>query len=188
MSLCEKLIQLFYKTATSNQKTKSLLTPVGATIFFILVLLFINVSFLLDKLLRFPNLLPAPLNIILSVPILTIGLFLNLWSILYFKKAKGTPVPFNPPQKLVTNGPYAYVRNPMLLGVFIILFGFGILFKSISGAFIFTPLFILLSVLWLKAIEEKELKMRFGKEYIEYKKKVPMFIPRLKTKNNKNYD
>ena len=111
--------------------------------------------------------------------ILVIGLFLMLWSILHFIKVKGTPVPFNPPPKLVTTGPYAYIRNPMLSGVFILLFGFGILFNSISLVFIFTPIFILVNFLELKVIEEPELEKRLGKNYLKYKKRVPMFIPKL---------
>ena len=100
------------------------------------------------------------LNIIVSLLILVIGLFLMLWSILHFVKVKGTPVPFNPPPKLVNTGPYFYVRNPMLSGVF-----------------------ILLNFLELKAIEEPELEKCLGKKYLKYKKRVPMFIPKLgKTK------
>jgi protein-S-isoprenylcysteine O-methyltransferase Ste14 len=185
MSLREKLIEIFYKAATSSRSFRNLLTPVGAIFFFAFVLLFIVASLWLDEFLGFPKLLPISVNIIASVPILAMGLFLILWSVLHFLKAKGTPVPFNPPPKLVTTGPYAYVRNPMLSGVFILLFGLGILFNSISLVFIFTPLFIFVNVLELKAVEEPELEKRLGEEYLEYKKRVPMFIPRLKvrTKN-----
>ena len=123
------------------------------------------------------------LNIIVSLLILVIGLFLMLWSILHFIKVQGTPVPFNPPPKLVNTGPYFYVRNPMLSGVFILLFGIGILFRSISLVFVFTPIFTLLNFLELKAIEEPELEKRLGKKYLKYKKRVSMFIPKLgKTK------
>jgi len=68
----------------------------------------------------------------------------------------------------------------MLLGLFLLMLGLGVLFGSLSLIFIFTPLFILLNVLYLKAIEEKEMEKKFGEEYLEYKKRVPMFIPRLK--------
>jgi len=130
--------------------------------------------------LRFSKLISYPLNLSISLFILTLGLFLIFWSISDFIKVKGTPVPFNPPPKLVTNGPYSYIRNPMLSGVFIFMFGFGILFKSISLVFIFTPLFILLNFLELKNIEEPELEKRLGKDYSKYKKRVPMFIPKLR--------
>ena len=65
----------------------------------------------------------------------------------------------------------------MLTGVFIFLFGIGFLINSISLVFCFTPLFILVNVWELKAIEEPELCKRLGDAYIEYRKQTPMFIP-----------
>lgn len=177
MSLRQKLINIIYRIATGNKKVKILLTPIGPIFVFTLIGVLIIISLQMDKFLKLPKLLPASLNIIVSAPILAIGLFLMVWSNLHFLKAKGTPVPLNPPPKLVTTGPYAYVRNPMVTGGFIILFGLGILLNSVSLTFIFTPILILLAVLELKIIEEPELEKRLGKEYIEYKKRIPMFIP-----------
>lgn len=185
MSLREKLIEIFDKSAKSGRKSRTLLSVVGTLFFFVYLSLFAVASLLVDKHLRFPKLLPTSLNIVVSVPILAIGLFLNLWSTLHFIKAKGTPVRFNPPPKLVTTGPYAHVRNPQGISWFIIFFGLGFLLRSISLVFIFTPLFVLVSVFNLKRIEEPGLENRFGKEYIEYKKGVPMFIPRLKVRTKK---
>jgi protein-S-isoprenylcysteine O-methyltransferase Ste14 len=161
---------------------RNLLTPAGAVFFFGLITLFIFAALQVDKFLNFPKLLPTALNIIVSTPILAIGLFLMIWSVLNFVRVKGTPVPFNPPPKLVTTGPYAHVRNPMLTGVFVLLFGLGVLLRSISLVSIFTPLFILFNVWELKAVEERELEKRLGKDYVEYKKRVPMFIPQLKVR------
>ena len=180
MSLREKCIKQIYKIATGSSKIRTLLTPIGILFFILLVMAFIAVSLQVDKFLQLPKLL-APFSIIISLPIVAIGLLPILWSIYHFVKVMGTPVPFNPPPKLVTTGPYSYARNPMLTGVFILLFGFGILFGSISLIFIFTPLFILFNVLELRTIEEPELEKRLGKDYLEYKKSVPMFIPKLKT-------
>src|SRR5665648_185942 len=178
-SFRNKLINLFYKTATGSKKVRNFLTPIGVIFFFSLIGLFIIISLWFDKVLHFPKLISYPLNIMISFFILSIGLSLMLWSILHFIKVKGTPVPFNPPPKLVTTGPYSYIRNPMLSGVFMLMFGFGILFRSISLVFIFTPLFILFNFLELKTIEELELEKRLGKDYSKYKKRVPMFFPRL---------
>jgi len=169
--------------ATSSKKVRTLLTPAGLVFFLTLVALFVVGSLWMDRFFGFPKLLPTLWALTLAVLILIIGLFLVLWSILHFAKVKGTPVPFNPPPRLVTTGPYAYVRNPMLTGVFILLFGLGILFNSVSLVFVFTPIFIVLNVLELKAVEEQELEKRFGKEYTGYKKRVPMFIPWFKVKN-----
>jgi protein-S-isoprenylcysteine O-methyltransferase Ste14 len=164
---------------------RNLLTPAGIVFFFGLIALFIFVALQVDKCLNFPQLLPTSLNMIVSAPIIAIGLFLMVWSILNFVRVKGTPVPFNPPPKLVTTGPYARVRNPMVTGVFVLLFGLGVLLRSISLVSIFTPLFILFNVWELKAVEERELEKRLGKDYVEYKKRVPMFIPRLKVRTKK---
>jgi len=184
MSFRKKAIEIFYKAATSSRKIRNFLTPLGLFIFFTLLALFILVSLQVDKFLGLPIFLPTSLKVFVSVPILALGLFLWLWSALHFIKAKGTPVPFNPPPKLVTSGPYSYCRNPMLGGVFITLFGLGVLLNSISLVFIFTPLFILLNLLELKAIEEPELEKRLGREYLEYKRKTPMLIPGLKVKSS----
>jgi len=186
VSLHERLIGIFYRAATGSRKTRNLLTPAGGVFFFGLIALVIFAALQVDKFLDFPELLPASLNIIVSVPILAIGLFLVMWSVLNFVRVKGTPVPFNPPPKLVTTGPYAHVRNPMLTGVFVLLSGLGVLLRSISLVSIFTPLFTLFNVWELKAVEERELERRLGEDYVEYKKMVPMFIPRLKVRTRKS--
>lgn len=180
------MISIIYKAATGTKRTRNLLTPVGLVFFFGFLALLILISLEVDKILRLPPLVPTPLNFIVSPPVLAIGIFLILWSIHHFIKARGTPVPLNPPPKLVTTGPYAHIRNPMLTGLFIFLFGLGVLIRSASLVFIFTPLFILLNVLELKAIEEPELEKRFGKHYIQYKQRVPMFIPRLEAEDEED--
>jgi protein-S-isoprenylcysteine O-methyltransferase Ste14 len=65
----------------------------------------------------------------------------------------------------------------MLAGVFLLLFGIGFAVNSISMVIFFTPLYVLLNVWELKNIEEPELVKRLGDEYIEYRRKTPMFIP-----------
>ncbi len=101
-----------------------------------------------------------------------------------FFRAGGTPVPFNPPPRLLTTGLYAYVRNPMFLGGFLFLLGLGTLLGSLSLTFIFLPSFIVLYVFYVKAVEEKEMEKKFGQEYLEYRKRVPMFIPRVEAIRN----
>jgi protein-S-isoprenylcysteine O-methyltransferase Ste14 len=170
----EKLTDFFYKIATGSKKVRTLLTPVGAIFFVLFIVLLFVLAVQTDKFLKFPKLFSSPFNIILSLPILSLGLFVTGWSVLNFLKVKGTPVPFNPPPKIVATGPYGYVRNPMLTGVFIF-----------SLVLIFTPLFIAINIWELKAIEEPELAKRLGEEYLAYKKKTPMFIPNFRIKLRK---
>jgi protein-S-isoprenylcysteine O-methyltransferase Ste14 len=161
MTLKTKWIKLIYNLATSSRKTRNFFTPLGAFFYGLVIFSFIIIALQVDK-----HFIAA---------FILIG-----WSVLTFLRAKGTPVPLNPPPKLVTTGPYAYVRNPMLTGVFALLFGIGALLGSASLLVIITPLFIFINVWELKAIEEPELVKRLGQDYIEYRKKTPMFFPRLR--------
>ena len=187
MTLKAKWIDILYNVATGSRNVRNFFTPIGAIFFGLLIFIFVIVALLLDRLLGLTDIFPAQLSIILSLPFFSLALFLIVWSVQNFLKVKGTPVPFNPPPQLVISGPYAYTRNPMLTGVFALLFGFGIFFGSISLLFVFTPLFIFLNFWELKAIEEPELVKRLGQEYIEYRKMTPMFFPnfRPKTKRRK---
>ena len=179
-----KLIDFVYKVATGSKKIRNLLTPVGAIFFAFTVTLLVLLALQFDQVLKLPRLFSGPFNMILSFPIIFLGLVIIGWSVLHFVKMKGTPVPFYPPPKLVATGPYAYARNPMLSGVFILLFGLGVLIGSFSFTFIFTPLFIALNVWELKAIEEPELAKRLGAEYLAYKHQTPMFMPKFRQRRN----
>jgi protein-S-isoprenylcysteine O-methyltransferase Ste14 len=148
----------------------------GAISYWVILGLFIFVSLWMDKFFRLSNSFPPLLSIVVSVPIFALGLSLPLWSVFYFIKTRGLSVLLNPPPKLITAGPYAYSRNPMVTGIIMLLLGLGVSLRSTSLVFVFTPLFILLNVLELRVIEEPELEKRFGNEYLEYKKKVPRFF------------
>jgi protein-S-isoprenylcysteine O-methyltransferase Ste14 len=180
VDLKKKWIETFYNIATGSRKIRTFFTPLGAFFYGLLILVFVVVALNIDRLIGITSIFSNPLNIILSLPFFLLALFLIGWSVQNFLKAKGTPVPFNPPPILVTTGPYAYTRNPMLTGVFSLLFGFGVFFGSVSLLIVFTPLFIFINFWELKSIEEPELEKRLGEEYIEYRKRTPMFFPSLR--------
>ncbi len=180
MNIPEKWINFLYTISTGTRKVRNLLTPIGVIIFGSFIFLFVLAAIFIDTSLNLPKLNLNNWNVIISILLLIVGLFYVIWSIIHFFKAKGTPVPINPPPKLVCTGPYAYSRNPMLTGVFFLLFGIGFWIGSFSLILIFTPLFILANTLELKIIEEPELEKRLGKEYLDYKQRTPMFIPGLK--------
>ena len=74
---------------------------------------------------------------------------------------------------MVTSSPYAYVRHPIYLGAWLIALGLGLLF----GFPLIASVFLLL---WLNLVihfEEKELLEVYGREYKEYRRRVPRFIP-----------
>ncbi len=80
---------------------------------------------------------------------------------------------------LVVRGFYAHTRNPMYIGNFSILIGLGIIYGSLFVYIIIIPLFafIYLSII---ATEENYLRKHFGKEYEDYCRRTPRFIPNFK--------
>ena len=179
-SFQESIVTFIYKVATGTKRMRMLLTPLFGFIFFFIVLLLIISSFYMDRYFGFPQFISKPFSMAISMPFLIVGAFLWLWSAGKFFKTKGTPIPINPPPKLVADGPYAYSRNPMMTGLFMVMAGIGIFFGSISLTFVMTPLFVFMSILEFRYIEEPELTKRFGKEYTEYKEKTPIIIPRIR--------
>jgi len=78
----------------------------------------------------------------------------------------------------VLRGPYRYVRNPMMIGVMLILLAEALLLQS-WGIAIWFVVFLLLNLIYLPRVEEKGLEQRFGEDYRQYKAHVPRWIPRL---------
>jgi protein-S-isoprenylcysteine O-methyltransferase Ste14 len=111
-----------------------------------------------------PNLMALELGGALSL----LGLWIRAW-------AAGTILK---KEELATTGPYAYTRNPLYLGSFLI--GLGV---SIATA---QPIFVALTVLFFGVLyvrtareEERVLEGMFGEEYREYRRAVPAFLPTL---------
>ena len=172
------LLQVFHSVATGSRWKRALLTPVGLLIFGATLAAVLVLGLFTDRVLHMPQLLPGSVGMGLGVVLVVLGSLLCGWCVLRFRVARGTPVPFNPPEELIVVGPYLWMRNPMVTGVFGVLFGIGFLLDSVSIVFIWTPLYILAHVVELKKVEEPELELRFGEVYAEYKRQVPMFIPR----------
>jgi protein-S-isoprenylcysteine O-methyltransferase Ste14 len=116
-------------------------------------------------------------NIIIGVIAIIMGGFLAFWTIIaQIQLASGTPFPMLPTKKLLIIGPYKYCRNPMTLGTIIAYSGVVLLVGSYM-ALLVVVIFALMLLFYLKMIEEKELEMRFGQEYLEYKKNTPFILP-----------
>ncbi len=91
----------------------------------------------------------------------------------------GTPFPLDPPVKLVTTGPYAYIANPMQASQTLIYVWMGVGLNSIG--FYFAGLMVILFAIgYAKWEEEEEIKKRFGNRAFRYKVWVRRFIPRWK--------
>jgi protein-S-isoprenylcysteine O-methyltransferase Ste14 len=90
---------------------------------------------------------------------------------------KGTPAPIDPPKELVVQGLYRFVRNPMYVGVFLLLLGETLLFES-RVLFEYAAVVFLLFHLFVVLYEEPILKRKFGESYQRYYDAVPRWLPR----------
>lgn len=172
------LQDLFHSVATGPRRRRQLLTPVGLIVFSLTLVVVVVGGSYTDRALELPELFPGSPGLILGTPLLVLGSLLSGWCVLRFKRARGTPVPFNPPPELIVTGPYNWMRNPMVTGVFSCLFGLGFILHSVAIVLLWTPAYILFHAIELKMVEEPELERRFGASYADYKCRVPMFLPR----------
>jgi protein-S-isoprenylcysteine O-methyltransferase Ste14 len=123
-----------------------------------------------------------PLSTIVSLAgllLVVVGLILFVATLhLFSQYGEGSIMPWDPTQHLIVLGVYRHVRNPMHTGVFLVLFGEGLLLRS-------TPLLVLVSAIvilhlfYIPLSEERGLERRFGEAYREYRRNVPRWIPRL---------
>lgn len=107
-----------------------------------------------------------------------LGLFFLLWSVYSFWfVGGGTPLPFASPTRLVTDGPFKYTRNPIKLGAILLYFGAGTIADTLLTGIVVLIIAGALGTLYHKVIEEKELLIRFGSEYDEYRRNTSFLIP-----------
>lgn len=140
-------------------------------LFFPVLLIYVNTTFHLPV---FHN----QLFQLIGVCFIGVGIGNSLYCYwVFFTKGKGTPVPIQPTKKLMTNGVFGYIRNPLYVGQFILTLGIFLFFGHILLVFL-----IMLFSLWAYiavSVEEKELIARFGDDYIAYTKSVPKYIPKI---------
>ncbi len=132
--------------------------------------------FLLSSDFQYSLSVPHALGTLGAVLVVT-GVGIYLWCAADFVVAgQGTPNPADPPKRLVSRGLYNCVRNPMYVGVVLILFGEGLVFDSLTLIVYGVTLWLLfhLRVLWY---EERRLRTQFGVAYVEYCQHVPRWVP-----------
>jgi protein-S-isoprenylcysteine O-methyltransferase Ste14 len=93
----------------------------------------------------------------------------------------GTPAPIDPPKRLVVEGPYRIVRNPMYWSVATVMVGESLAFRSLTLAEISGAFFVSV-ILFVMVYEEPTLRNKFGAEYEAYCRRVPGWIPRFRNK------
>ena len=156
------------KYSTSEMKHSHILQILCLLFFYIIWAID---SFFLKASTFLENYVPLPIRLAISLSIIAAGSFLIARAHQQLFKDK--------PADLITTGIFAHVRHPMYLGIILTYLGWIIATFSLLT---FIP-WILAVILYVKMAnhEEKQLEERFGEKYEEYKRKVPKWIPKLKT-------
>jgi protein-S-isoprenylcysteine O-methyltransferase Ste14 len=118
-------------------------------------------------------------NLILGLILIIVGLVIMALTISSFiRVGKGTLAPWSPTTKLVVVGLYRYIRNPMILGVFTVLLGETTCTWSLA-LLEWSAAFFVINTIYFILYEEPGLEKRFGEDYLNYKKHVSRWTPRL---------
>jgi protein-S-isoprenylcysteine O-methyltransferase Ste14 len=100
--------------------------------------------------------------------------FLCAWE--FAVRGLGTPAPIAPTKKLVVSGLHRYVRNPMYIGVALVILGEAVLFRAPYVAE-YAALMLFVAHLFVIFYEEPTLRRQFGESYEKYRRTVPRWIP-----------
>ncbi len=112
-----------------------------------------------------------------AVGIVILGLAILLWAGLLFKREKTTVNPFRPKKTtvIVADGPYRFSRNPMYLGMILIILGAGIYIGTALTLPVVLAFWIYINETQIKP-EERALSKMFGQAFIDYMGKVRRWI------------
>jgi protein-S-isoprenylcysteine O-methyltransferase Ste14 len=139
----------------------------------------------IDQLFHLPPFPPFPFNVIFGVGVMLLGAAIGIKATRQLHYAgKGLPWGAfdrtSETSTLVTNGVYAYTRNPILLGYMLLPLGMGLLFRSLGMAIAIPALVLVIMIIRIKKWEEPDLEKRFGKAYLKYKRQTPFLLPRIR--------
>ncbi len=155
----------------------------GQVLFLVVYPTFIFVgASLVDRWLHLPRFVHGRASPLGALALIIPGLVLVEWTVgLQFSQGLGTPLPIVATRRLVTSGPYSYSRNPMATGTTMVYLGIALWMGSLSAVALASIYPVVITV-YTKLVEEKELELRFGPEYVAYKRRTPFLIPRLPRK------
>lgn len=118
-----------------------------------------------------------PFQVPIAASLIAIGLMLDITSILAFRRVKTTVTPLAPEKasSLVIGGLYKFTRNPMYLGLLLILSGVCILIGNPAGVVALIGFVAYINAFQIKP-EERLLEQNFGAEYLRYQQTVRRWL------------
>lgn len=120
-----------------------------------------------------------PLVAVVGIIVLVLASALGIWSAVTMAElGEGTPLPSIMANRLVTAGPYGYVRNPMALAGIVQGAAIGLMLSS----WVVVVYALIGSILWnyaVRPLEDRDLEARFGDDYRRYRDAVRCWVPRI---------
>ena len=110
-----------------------------------------------------------------GLAVILLGLGIGLSGNFLFRRHRTTIKPGEVSSSLVTGGPFRFSRNPMYVGMTLMLLGTGTLCGTLSP-FLVIPVFVMLIHYRFIIMEERMLETAFGEEYSQYMKRVRRWI------------
>ena len=121
---------------------------------------------------------PRTLEISVAIIATSIAIIIMTWGTLsLWIQGKGTPAPIAPTSAIVTTGVYKFCRNPIELGTDLYFLALGTWFDTLNTGILCMIFGMALGYGYIKFVEERELTIRFGKEYDIYRSITPLFFP-----------
>jgi protein-S-isoprenylcysteine O-methyltransferase Ste14 len=120
------------------------------------------------------SLIPAPWNYA-GIAIAGLGVVLAVWSVVLYRRASTTIIPFQESTALITWGPYRLTRNPIYLSMALLLLGAAVFAGSLSP-FIVIPVFVIIIQKLFISPEEAMLAEKFPAEFPAYRRKVRRWL------------
>ena len=112
---------------------------------------------------------PTRTALVIGACVSLIGLAIRAWAAGHIRKNA----------QLAISGPYAFTRNPLYFGSFVLGLGFTIASGQLVLGLLFVALFLGIYFPVMR-VESADIREIFGTDYDEYERNVPLFIPRLK--------
>jgi protein-S-isoprenylcysteine O-methyltransferase Ste14 len=133
-------------------------------------------AWLIDYIISMQGLLASAKNVI-ALLLLASGVFMGIAGVVSFKLAKTTvnPMKIENASALVSSGIFRLTRNPMYLGLLLVLLGFSARLEN-PYSLVSAAMFVLYMNHFQITPEEKALESIFGEDYFEYKKRVRRWI------------
>ena len=115
------------------------------------------------------------LRVAASILILACGVSLVISARIWFTRTGQSPIPWKPTPELILRGPYRFTRNPMYVGVTLVVIGLGIVLNNLWISLFAGP--ALLAVHFIAVLpEERYLAEKFGESYRSFLAQVRRYV------------